>query len=65
MVLDGDGKQKFVLGPLKPQELLAKLKKGTHPCDGKLCPVVREEYGGLCVQGMQAASQCKQPFKVP
>ena len=49
MVLDGDGKRKHVSGPFKPQELLTKLKKGTHPWDGKLHPVVRKEYGGLCV----------------
>ena len=40
IVLDGDGKQKHVSGPLKPQKLLAKLKKGTYPWDGKPCPVV-------------------------
>ena len=59
MVLDGDGKQKYVSGPIKPQELLAKLKKASHPWDGKLCPVVREEYGGLCVL---ECKECRQPL---
>eukprot|EP00983_Pelagomonas_calceolata_P064029 1147947-Pelagomonas_calceolata.AAC.1 len=61
MVLDDDGKQKHVGGAPKPHDLLAKLKTGSHPWDGKLYPVIREEYGGVCVcagmQGMQAASQ--------
>lgn len=59
MVLDGDGKQKHVSGSLKPQELVAKLKKGNHSWDSKLYPVVREEYGGLCVL---ECKECKQPL---
>jgi len=59
MVLDGDGKQKHVSGPLKPQDLLAKLKTGTHPWDGKLVPLIRVEYGGLCVLECKA---CRQPL---
>ena len=59
MVLDGDGRQKYVSGPIKPQELLAKLKKGSHPWDGKLCPIVREEYNRLCVL---ECKECRQPL---
>jgi len=58
MVLDGDGKQKHVGGALKPHELLAKLKKGSHPWDCQLYPVIRE-YGGVCVL---ECKQCKQPL---
>eukprot|EP00983_Pelagomonas_calceolata_P081250 1155501-Pelagomonas_calceolata.AAC.2 len=46
-------------GALKPHELSAKLKKGSHPWDGKLYPVIRNEWWGVCagMQGFQAASQ--------
>eukprot|EP00983_Pelagomonas_calceolata_P005948 198016-Pelagomonas_calceolata.AAC.3 len=30
-------------GAHKPHELLAMLKKGSHPWDGKLYPVIRDE----------------------
>eukprot|EP00983_Pelagomonas_calceolata_P133942 1162015-Pelagomonas_calceolata.AAC.6 len=52
-------KQKHVGGALKPHELLAKLKKGSHPWDGKLYPVVRDEYGGVCAL---ECKDCKQPL---
>eukprot|EP00983_Pelagomonas_calceolata_P058782 1145631-Pelagomonas_calceolata.AAC.3 len=52
------GSRSKCLGALKPHEILAKLKKGSHPCDGKLYPVMRDEYGGVCVL------ECKD-FKPP
>eukprot|EP00983_Pelagomonas_calceolata_P059633 1146013-Pelagomonas_calceolata.AAC.1 len=44
-------------GPLKPHELLAKLKKGSQPWDGKLYPVIRDKYGGVCVLECKDSTQ--------